>query len=348
MLAGHDAANELATRLLRPLAEFYARPDVEEIVVNQPAEVWLKTRAGAWSNHPAPELTYDYLVHRVCRVLANINRARFDESEVPIVSAELPGLPFRFQAVAGNNVRYNANDRRGVCIAIRSLQSNVSIGMDSFVPPGLDLPGLQHLLEEMDASIDHIDRIRTAVERGMSILVSGVTSSGKTTFTNQLIRQIDRDARVITVEDVIELDIPHANRVRLTVPRNRGTNAIGYPEILDALVRLTPDFIVCGEVSVANAGAIYSLMGKGHPVISTVHAGTPEEALMAVVNNMSTGGSSHDTGAALATLRQLVGCVVQLERRQIDGRTQRRVVDIAFPAMDAARRSVAGAHRPEA
>ena len=334
MLRTDEAANDVTTKVLRPLAQYYAQSGIEEVAVNTPGEVWVKPRRAGWERHEAPELTYTYLVNRVCRVLANINSARFDEKDIPIVSTELPGLPFRFQAVAGPNVRYNKTDRKGVCMAIRSLEADTSIGMDTFVPAGFDLPGLKQLFDDMDASLDHIDRIKSAIDRGMSILVSGATSSGKTTFTNQLIRNIHEDMRVITVEDVIELDVPHPNRVRLTVPRNRGTNAIGYSEVLDALVRLTPDFIVCGEVSVRNAASIYSLMGKGHPVISTVHASTPAEAMTAFVNNMASDGSTLNAESTKDTLRQLVGCIIQLERRQIDGKTQRRVVDIQFPALE--------------
>mgnify|MGYP006270284049 CR=1 FL=1 len=323
--------NEVAGRVLRRLKAYYGRDGLEEVVINRPGRVWIKRRGGAWEDIETPEIDYKYLA-RVCKVLANINNAQFSEAEIPIVACELPGDPFRFQAVMGPNVRYETSDRRGVAIAIRALTANTAIGFENYgLVSGVDLPGrAETIVSEFGLSMDHVKAISRIVERHESIIVSGATSTGKTTFTNKIIELIPREARVITVEDARELSVPHRNRVHLMVPRSKGSNAIGYAEIIDALVRLTPDWIICGELSVANAQPIYATMGKGHPIVTTVHAGTPEEAVAAFANNMSIAGGSvsNDPDALAQSIRAQIGMVIQLERR--DGK--RRVVEIDYPS----------------
>jgi type IV secretory pathway ATPase VirB11/archaellum biosynthesis ATPase len=328
--------NHIAGRILRKLQVYYGRENLEELVMNRPGYVWLKYRGTGWEEIEAPELSYEY-VSRLCKVLANINNARFSESEIPIVACELPGEPFRFQAVLGSNVRYDLHDRHGIAMAIRALTANSSIDFSSYgLAGGTSLPGSAAGLMEYDMGEDHIDALREIVARHESIIVSGATSTGKTTFTNKVIELISHDDRIITVEDARELAVLQKNRVHMMVPRTRSANAIGYPEIIDALVRLTPDWIVCGELSIANAQPVYATMGKGHPVITTVHAGSPAEAIAAFANNMSIAGADNAlAGASLyESIASQVGAIIQLERRD----NKRKVVEIAFPSRDIARK----------
>lgn len=323
--------NKVANRVLSRLAVYYGQEGVEEVVINRPQEVWVKKRRESWEVFSAPELEYDHL-RRVCSVLANINSAKFSETDIPVVSCELPGAPFRFQAIVGPNVRYDLSDRFGVAIAIRALTADTSIDFSSYGLVGSRaLPGARAQGLGFGVSDDHINRIEDVIARHESIVVSGATSTGKTTFANQIIGLLPEDERVITVEDARELTVPHANRVHLMVPRNRSTNSVTYGTIIDSLMRLTPDWIVCGELSIDNAQPVYATMGKGHPVITTVHAGSPHEAVAAFANNMSLGGGKAAplSGAELVrSIRAQIGCIIQLERRE----GKRQVVDITFPS----------------
>lgn len=322
--------SRLALKVLEKLSRYYLAPGIEEIAMNRECEVWIKPRREPWHAREAPELTYDY-VRQVCRVLSNINQSRFSEDELPVVSCELPGQPFRFQAMMGPNVRYELTDMRGIALAIRVLTADSSIKLTSWLDPNATLEGLRRFVEQFDMTADHFSKIARVIELNQTILVSGSTSTGKTTFANQLIGMIDRSARVVTVEDGgRELTVPHRNRVHLLVQRNQGTTKITWDVVINALMRMTPDWIVCGEVSMQNAAAIVNLMGKGHPVITTVHAGTPDEAMQAFVNNMSATGSRLDPLATIETMKGQIGCIIQLDRR--DGK--RKVVDITFPAQE--------------
>ena len=323
--------NNIARRVLTRLAAYYEQDGVEEVVINQPGEVWIKMRRAKWTAIPAPELDYDHL-RRVCSVLANINGAKFSETDIPVVSCELPGAPFRFQAIIGPNVRYNLDDRRGVAIAIRALTTDSSIDFSAYGLEGASvLPGVKSGGLDLGVSQDHLEKIRDIIRRHETIIISGATSTGKTTFADRIISLLPDDERIITVEDARELKVSQANRVHLIVPRNRSANSVTYTTIIDSLMRLTPDWIVCGELSIDNAQPVYATMGKGHPVITTVHAGSPDEAVAAFANNMSLGSgkSAPLSGVDLVeSIRSQIGCLIQLERR--DGK--RQVVDIVFPS----------------
>lgn len=326
--------NHIATRVLAKLSKFYLSPRLEELAMNCPERVWVKERGKDWCEHEAPELTYEY-IFRVCRVLANINNARFSEDDLPVVACELPGAPFRFQAVIGSNVRYQHDDRKGIALAIRALTADPNIDFSSYgLLRDAVLPGSAAGLTEFDMSRDHIAALAEVIRRHESIVISGATSTGKTTFTDRIIDMIPHNQRIITVEDTKELTVPHLNRVHMIVPRTRAANSVDYKTIINALMRLTPDWIVCGELSIENAQPVYATMGKGHPVITTVHSASPDEAVAAFANNMSMAQSASPlSGEALYdSISSQIGAIIQLERR--DG--QRRVVEIVFPSREKA------------
>lgn len=331
MEAGMNSGTFLATKLLEKLGAYYLRENVEEVVINRPGEVWVKMRRGDWEPEDAPEITYDY-IKKICKVLANITNARFSESDMPIVSCQVPGKPFRFQAMIGSNVTYEMGDNRGAGMAIRALTADDRItwkdyGLGEDAPA--QLPG-SAFFTDFSIEADHIRNIQYVIDRHLSIIVAGATSTGKTTFTNRLIKMLPQNERIITVEDARELTVPQRNRLHLLVPRNRGANAIDYNAIINVLMRMTPDWVVCGELSVENAAPMYALMGKGHPIITTVHAGSPDEAIGAFTNNMSLSGSTLDPEITAERLRGQIGCIIQIDRR--DGR--RKVVEIVFPMKD--------------
>jgi type IV secretory pathway ATPase VirB11/archaellum biosynthesis ATPase len=325
--------NSIATKVLGKLSEYYLRPDLEELVINRPGEVWVKLRRGSWVKEQAPEIDYNY-IKRVCRILANINGSLFSEDDLPVVSCELPGVPYRFQAIIGRNVRYTLDDRQGVAVAIRALTADTSINFASYgLTPNATLAGVNVSMDQYDSFEDHVDLIKEVVAKHESIVISGATSTGKTTFTNKVIELIGSDERIITVEDSRELTVLQENRVHLMVQRNKSANNVGYGTIIDSLMRLTPDWIICGELSIANAQSIYATMGKGHPVITTVHAGNPDEAVAQFARNMSlAGGELSLSGPELVkSIKSQIGCLIQLDRHE----GKRKVVEITFPSREA-------------
>jgi len=118
-----------------------------------------------------------------------------------------------------------------------------------------------------------------------NLLISGGTGSGKTTTLNALTEFIDEGERIVTVEDAAELRLRHPHVVRLEArPASlEGRGEVTVRRLVRNALRMRPDRIVVGEVRGAEALDMLSAMSSGHDgSLSTVHAGSPEEALRRV------------------------------------------------------------------
>src|SRR3989304_10609091 len=114
------------------------------------------------------------------------------------------------------------------------------------------------------------------------ILLSGGTSSGKTTTLNALAFAIGERERIVTIEDVAELRLPQANVVALETrtPSVEGTGAVDVRALLRAALRMRPDRIVVGEVRGGEALDMLQAMNTGHDgSLTTIHANSPRDAM---------------------------------------------------------------------
>ncbi|MFN5588498.1 MAG: ATPase, T2SS/T4P/T4SS family [Holosporales bacterium] len=309
--------NPLLLRALEPIENYYSSSAVEEIAINRPGEIMIKKHGkSGWETVTAEELNLRSL-HALCRMLANVTEQSFDLNDLPILAATLP-QGHRFQAVLGTNVRYEMGDTNGVAICIRRFDLNKKFSLDDFDlrPQQKAKEDLVHRgVEKKRYSDFPYEDLVSAVQHGEAVLISGATSTGKTTFLNALIDFIPRDRRIVTVEDTREVVVPHPNRVHFVVSRTAGANKIGYTHILDTVVRMTPDVIVCGEVSVTNAKSIYRLMTTGHSnFMATIHADSPEMALRAFWQNLTQTDPELDAEAAVEILARSFGRIVQIDR----------------------------------
>jgi len=129
------------------------------------------------------------------------------------------------------------------------------------------------------------DLLAQAVRARCNILISGGTGSGKTTTLNALTQFIGDGERIVTIEDAAELRLRHAHVVRLEArPASlEGRGEVTVRRLVRNALRMRPDRIVVGEVRGAEALDMLSAMSSGHDgSLSTVHAGSPEEALRRV------------------------------------------------------------------
>jgi len=319
--------NELLHRALAPLSKYYERLDVEEIAVNRDNEVWLKLSSG-WQAEEDPDISYKYVMS-VCRILANLTEQNFDMDVLPILSSTLPG-GHRMQALIGPNVRYNLDDSKGMCLCIRRFKREKTFGLEDYeLNPGQSLVRTEkQKMRQQRYSDTPFEDLVGAVANGEAVLISGATSTGKTTFMNALVEYIPKDRRIVTVEDTREVMLPHENRVHLVVSRNEASNNVGYTEVLDSVVRLTPDAIICGEISVVNSASIYRLMTTGHAnFFATIHAESPEMALRAFWQNLVQSGMDLDQKSAMEIISNSFGRVVQIDRTS----GSRVITDVALP-----------------
>ncbi len=168
-----------------------------------------------------------------------------------------------------------------------------------------------------------------AVRRRRSILVSGGTSSGKTTTLNALACAIGADERVVTIEDAAELRLPQANVVSLETraPSVEGTGAVDVRALLRNALRMRPDRILVGEVRGGEALDMLQAMNTGHRgSLTTAHANSAYHALLRLETMALMGGVDLPLRAIREQIRRGIDVVVHQER---DPAGSRRVVEIA-------------------
>jgi pilus assembly protein CpaF len=168
-----------------------------------------------------------------------------------------------------------------------------------------------------------------AVRSRRSILVSGGTSSGKTTTLNALAFAIGADERIVTIEDAAELRLPQANVVALETraPSVEGTGAVDVRTLLRNALRMRPDRIVVGEVRGGEALDMLQAMNTGHRgSLTTAHANGAYHALIRLETMALMAGIDIPIDAVREQIRRGIDLVVHQER-DADGR--RRIVQIA-------------------
>ncbi|MDX6691784.1 MAG: pilus assembly protein CpaF [Solirubrobacteraceae bacterium] len=266
-LLDDDARARLASRIaersfgLGPLEALLADPTVDEVMVNGPDQVWVE-REGRIEPTAARFDGEPDLRHAIERILAPLGR-RVDEAE-PLCDARLPDG-------SRVNVVVAPLALDGSVLTIRRFRRR-GFGPDDLVDNGTWASPLRDLL-------------RNAVRARCNVLISGGTGSGKTTTLNALTAFIPDDERIVTVEDAAELRLRHAHVVRLEArPASlEGRGEVTVRRLVRNALRMRPDRIVVGEVRGAEALDMLSAMSSGHDgSLSTVHAGSPEEALRRV------------------------------------------------------------------
>ena len=307
-------SNVVLESLLKPLAQFYKPSFVEEIAINHAGDVWMRIHGAPvpWVQYNAKTLTKQYLVDLI-HTVANIYDRPFNPTHgVPVVYATLPGN-HRFTAIAGPNVQYDENDvTGGVALNIRGGGATDT----SFENYGLSRgkPLVQIKPRENVRPDDPYDRLMSAINDGSPILISGATATGKTTFLNHMLTLIDKNSRVITVEDAREIRVPQANRVHFVLSRTEQTNNFNYARLLDLVVRMTPDVIIGGEISTDNAGVLWEMLGTGHDhFYTTIHAESADAAYAAFADRILHTQPAYDRAELITEMRKKIR-VVQLSR----------------------------------
>jgi pilus assembly protein CpaF len=290
---------------LGPLEELLADPAVEEVMVNGHQRVYVERR-GRIERTAVRFPSEESLRDAIERILTPLGR-RVDELS-PMVDARL-------------------EDGSRVHVVIPPLAVDgptVSIRRFSAARPGpRELIELGTLTQALH------DELAAAVGARRSILVSGGTGSGKTTLLNALSAFIDRDERVITIEDAAELRLrqPHVVRLESRPANVEGRGRVTIRELLRGALRMRPDRIVIGEVRGGEALDLLMALNTGHEgALSTVHANSPEDALRRVetLALMAGVGLPHD--AIREQLGRGLDLVIHLARLS-DG--SRRVVEVA-------------------
>lgn len=308
---------------LAPLAPFLARADVTDIYVNRPGEVWTETLGGETEMHDCAALTEPVLM-RLARQIA-ASSAQGISREHPLLAASLPNGA-RVQLVAPPATRGS------LAMAIRK-QVSAGLTLADYAASGAfeDLrEGAATLDGEAAYSrlgdVEAMAFLREAVRERRNILVSGGTSSGKTTFLNALLREIPARERLILIEDTPELDLAHANAVGLLAARSALSEAeLTAEDLLVAALRMRPDRIILGELRGREAFTFLRTINTGHPgSMTTIHADSPMRAIEQLALLVLQSGARLRWDDVLNYARASIDVFVQLERT----RGKRRVAEV--------------------
>ena len=305
-------------RALDPIKAFLADPEIIEIAINRPGDVYVE-RLGAdfMERYPIDALTADEIQNIGERVAGVTNQ--FISRANPILSAALP-TGERIQIILPPAAPDGgAISIRKQVISDYSLENYRDTGaLDKVAVAVGGLNGTDHALIGFLRDKAIYEFIDTAIRNRVSMLISGGTSSGKTTFLNACLRSIDENERILTLEDTRELMPPHANVVHLLASRgDQGTATVTIQHLLEASLRMRPDRIFVGEIRGAEAFSFLRAINTGHPgSMSTVHADTPlgayeQLAMMMQQAGMSAGYARHDL---MAYIQMVIPIVIQLRR----------------------------------
>lgn len=298
---------------LEPLAPFLNDIAITDIFINRPCEVITESLGGDICKHAVPAATATAL-QRLARQVAALN-AQGISRQHPLLAGVLPDGS-RIQIVLPPATRGE------IAIAIRRHVS-VDLRLEDYidaVAEKVEVPEFERLGSDDNSWASPaatLETLRVAVRRRKTILISGGTSTGKTTFLNALLREIPSTERLICIEDTPELRLVHHNAVGLLAVRgSQGEANVDAEDLLIASLRMRPDRIILGELRGKEAATYLRAVNTGHPgSISTIHADSPERAIDQLALLLLQGGSNLGWESTVRQIHKAIDIIVQLERR---------------------------------
>ncbi len=290
---------------LGPLETLLRDPDITEVMVNRPEQIFVERRGKIELTTLAFE-DEDSLRRVIDRIVSSIGR-RVDESE-PMCDARLKDGS-RVNVVIPPVAIY------GPCLTIRKF------GRDVLTPDQIVAGG--------GATAPMFEFLDACVKSRLNVIVSGGTGSGKTTLLNVLSGFIPASDRIVTVEDAAELRLRQVHVVSLeSKPQTvEGRGAISIRDLVRNSLRMRPDRIIVGEVRGAEALDMLQAMNTGHDgSMSTLHANNPRDAITRLETLVLLAGTELPSRAIRTQIASAVNIIVQTERLRGGAR---KVVSIA-------------------
>jgi pilus assembly protein CpaF len=278
---------------LRPIAHLIEDPEVSEIMVNGSRRIFVE-RQGL-----VREVSDVQLDERNLRVaVKNIARALGDDvsEEKPILDSRLPDGS-RVAAV------FPPCSLGGTTLTIRKFQTRFFTA-EELVRIGTMTPAV-------------LATLQAAIAAGKNVLISGGTSTGKTTLLNALATFLPADDRVVLIEDTAELQLDRRNLVRFEARREQaGLPAVTIRDLLRATLRHRPDRIIVGEVRGGEAFDLLQALNTGHAgTLSTIHANGADQALARFASCVVQSGVELPYQAVRYQIADAIDLVLYLARR---------------------------------
>lgn len=263
--------------LFTPIQQWMDDKDITEIAINRPKELWIE-KHNQWQRFDVPELEFSFLMSMATSVAAFTNNNI--SVTTPVLSAVLP---------KGERIQFvipPACEDDTVSVTIRK-PSPVSRTLDDYVRDGY----FNHIRPIKEGLLPHEETLQSlkendveaflkmAVQLEKNIVIAGGTGSGKTTFMKALMELIPLSQRIITIEDVPELDLPnHNNCVHLFYPSEALPNdPVTSAKLLKSCLRMKPDRIMLAELRGAETFDFINVNASGHGgSITSCHANSAQ------------------------------------------------------------------------
>jgi pilus assembly protein CpaF len=290
---------------LGPLEALLRDPDVSEVMVDRPEQIFVERRGKI----ELTSLSFEderSLRRVIDRIVSTIGR-RVDESE-PMCDARLKDGS-RVNVVIPPVAIY------GPCLTIRKF--------------GREVLSPEQIVSSGGATAAIMGYLEAAVSTRLNIIVSGGTGSGKTTLLNVLSGYIPGDERIVTCEDAAELRLRQVHVISLeSKPQNvEGRGAISIRDLVKNCLRMRPDRIIVGECRGPEALDMLQAMNTGHDgSMSTLHANNPRDAMNRLETLVLLAGTELPSRAIRTQIASAVNVIVQTERLRGGSR---KVVSIA-------------------
>lgn len=289
---------------LGPLQRYLEDDSIEEIWINEPGKVFVARRG-------RPELTTTILDDRQVRELVErmlrTSGRRLDLS-TPFVDATLSGGERVHVVIPDITTGWAVNIRKYVARA-RSLPDMVTLG--SLTPQAADF-------------------LHAAVVSGLNVLVSGATQAGKTTMIRALAGSIPATERIISCEEVFELNLPARDTVALQTRQANleGAGEVPLRRLVKEALRMRPDRLIIGEVREAEAFDMLIALNSGLPGMCTLHANSAREAVTKLCTLPLLAGENVTASFVVPTVASAIDLVVHLDLERDGRRSVREIVAV--------------------
>ncbi|MBA2648298.1 MAG: P-type DNA transfer ATPase VirB11 [Legionella sp.] len=275
--------------LLTPLMPWLCDTTVSEILINKPHEVYVEC-LGEMKRYEVSSLTQLHL-KRLFLFIANENRQHLDESS-PMLSGNLYDGSRVQLIIPPASQHYTLSIRRQSIKQMTLTDYKETDFYSQAQPFEKTKPTSTYFNEEEKQlmALYHVgnwpDFIELAVLLKKNILISGETSSGKTTFLNACTRYIPPSERLITLEDTYEINTTHPNKVALLAPKKLESQeaTLSMQDLVQCALRLRPDRLIMGEIRGREIMDFISACSTGHEgSITSIHASNPRVAFMRMI-----------------------------------------------------------------
>jgi pilus assembly protein CpaF len=302
-----DILAQTSRAFLKPIEAFLNDPEVSEIMINGPHEIYVEKK-GKLIKTTAQFEDEEQLMAAVRNIAQFVGRKI--EKITPILDARLAD---------GSRIHVIIPPcaRKGICMTIRKFAR--------------DEIAIKDLVKFASLSVESAKFLNLCVTLAKNMIVSGGTSSGKTTLLNVLSELIPDDQRIVVLEDATELQLrkEHVLSMETQAADTQGKGEVTMRHLLKSALRLRPDRIVIGEVRGGEAMDLLQAMNTGHSgSMSTVHANNPRLALSRLETLALMGEVEIPLAAVRSQVSSAVEIIVQASRLRDGSRRVTHITEI--------------------